>query len=1200
MKSFFGVRFVMTVLLCGVVLSLPLHAQTAAISGTITDSSGAVVQGAEVTARNLSTNLVRVATTSATGAYSITNLNVGTYEVTAKKEGFRTFRLASVELTVAQVSTLNAVLSAGAATEEVTVSAETAPAVDLETSQVSNLVDQQQMKDLPLITRDPYSLVLLSPGTSQTNSGLGGFTVNGSRERNNNFLLDGVDNNDTSVPGIPDGALGANPDSTQEFRIITNNFNAEYGRNTGAIIDVVTKSGSNQFHGGAYEFGRWNGFGGARDWFNPAVDASGSPSKMNPYVRNQFGYSIGGPIIKNKTFFFFNEELDRFRTTLTNQSIVPTAAFKTGVFNFNNNPATPVNLNATPASGGNNATPTLIQQFFNDNTQPLVGAAPQDPTMQKVFALYPNPTIDNGDGYTGTLLFPSGSQQNSYNTVAKIDHHFTDREVISLRYGYDHFSDPNPFHNDLLPGNVGGVGEKAISQGVAANLVSTLTNNLVNSFTFGWNHLYSTFFCTGVSTLNSPIPAADQFGNGWDFNVSPFTSLGCTALVSDGQFRKTGTTSYTDYVSWVHGNHTFRFGGDFRDVGEQGANSFFSRRQVSLQSTTNLGVAFVTGVAGADTNLNDAAAAYYGFVWQDFNGEFFNKAAARQGTDDKHFRQHEYDWYGQDTWKIRRNLTLNLGLRYQLDGVPYEENANFSNLLVNPASPAPLTMSIVGPGTGHQLYNSDYSNIEPRVGFSWDPWSNGKTAIRGAFGIFHDRVFGNLFGNARGNPPFEQDYINNPVDTANNFYNGQIATALNIPFTGEPFPLPAPANTTPSPIIPDGSQLAPVLFDVHFRNTASNSWNFGIQRDLGGNNVLDLSYVGSEGHHIYRQVDGNPPVPALVNQLLAICSSPTNPQNTTGCTDDNVIKTNLYLGADRGILPFNAVVSNALVQPFYQRSVGNSIYNSLQAKFTRRMTHGLQVQAAYTWAHSIDDSNDPLVPAAGNRGFPRNSLALSEERGNSDNDVRHVAVINYIWEVPLGRGKGYLSNGVLGKVFEGMQFSGITTAETGHPFDVFSSTDMERTGLSGRADLVGNPFGTPGGNQTPGLKTWFNNTASTGQAGVFGAFSLRCSSPTSCDGAPLFDGPGSTGRNHFYGPGFVDFDLAFSKTMKFTETISAQLRVEGYNIFNHPHFNNPGSDPSVIGNLVGSSIFGQITSTATRPDATTSARQMQVALKVSF
>ncbi len=1182
MQSFSAVRTAVMGLLISVMFSLQMHAQSSAVSGTITDSTGAVVSSAQVTARNLATNLSRTTTSSVTGAYSITNLEVGSYEITAKKDGFRTFRLPSVELTVAHVSTIDAALEPGATTEEVTVRGDSVAPIDFETSQVSNLVDQQQMKDLPLITRDPYSLVLLSPGTSQTNTGLGGFTVNGSRERNNNFLLDGVDNNDTSVPGIPDGVLSANPDSTQEFRVITNNFNAEYGRNTGAIIEVVTKSGTNQFHGGAYEFGRWNGFGGARDWFNPAIDSTGAATRMNPYVRNQFGYSIGGPIIKDKTFFFFNEEFERFRTTLTNSATVPTQGFKNGSFNYtttDQNPQSPyfgqtitVPVNLTAAGANNGA-----------------AGAPIDPTMQRVFGLFPNPTVDNGDGLTGTLFFPSASQQNSYNTVAKIDHHITGRETVSVRYGYDHFTDPNPSHSDILPGNVGGVNEKAIEQGLAANLVSTLTNNLVNNFTFGWNKVYSNFGCTGISTLDSVIPSTDQFGNGWDFNMDPFTSVGCTALVSDGQWRKTGTTSYGDNINWVHGAHTFKFGSDFRLVAEQGPNSFFSRRQVGLASFLNAGAALAAKVndpAGFDVStvqLQDAASAYYGFVWQDFNAEFFNKAGARQATDQKHFRQHEYDWFGQDTWKVRRNLTLTLGLRYQLDGVPFEENANFSNLLVSPTSVPPLTMSVVGPGTGKQLYNPDYSNIEPRVGFSWDPFGKGRMAVRGAYGIFHDRVFGNLFGNARGNPPFEQDYVNFPFETINNFFGSGA------------FPLPAVPQTVPSPVIPDGAALSPVLFDTHFRNTASNNWNFGIQKELGNNDTIDLSYVGSEGHHIYRQVDGNPPDPALVQQLLTICSSPTNPQNTTGCTTDDVIKTNLYLGKEFGVLPLDAVAHNALVQPFYQRSIGNSIYNSLQAKFSHRMSHGLQLQGSYTWAHSIDDSSDPLVPAAGNRGFPRNSLNLHEERGNSDNDVRHVAVINYIWDVPLGRGKTYLHDGAIGKIFEGIQFAGITTAETGHPFDVFSTTDMERTGLSGRADLVPgqNPFATgngPGFNtpeNSAGTRIWFSNT---------NAFSGRSDG----SGAPLFTGPGNIGRNHFYGPGFVDFDLSFSKTMRFTERVNAQLRVEAYNIFNHPHFNNPGSDANAFGNQVGSPIFGLITSTSTRPDGTTSARQMQVALKVNF
>jgi len=1140
-------------------------AQTGSIQGTVTDSVGAVVQGAEIMVRNVGSNAVRTVASSGTGAYSVPTLPVGAYEITVKMASFKTYHASDVQLSVAQALSLNIQLEPGSVTEEVQVSADQIPAVDLETSQVSNLVDERAIKDLPLITRNPYELVLLSPGTSQTNS-LGGITVNGSRERNNNFLLDGVDNNDTSVPGGLVTVLSADPESTQEFRVITNNFNAEYGRNTGAIIDVVTKSGTNRFHGNAYEFGRWNGFGGARDWFN-RTDAG----PQDPYVRNQFGYSIGGPIKKDKTFFFFNHEIDRFVTTLTNASTVPTAAFKTGQFNYTDSlgNTTPVDLTQT---GANNGTPTILQQFGYTTVLP---PAPQDPTTKKIFDLYPNPTFDNGDGFSGTLLYPSASRTRSYQTVLKIDHHFTPRQTFSARYGYDAASDPNPVHDDILPGGIGSSAEKSLAQALSANLVSTLTPNLLNSFTFGFNRIFAGFKCSGLNELDS-INGVDRFGNGTDFLIDPFASFGCISLAADGQDRKTGTDSYTDTISWVHGAHTFKFGGDFRNIHETGPNNFFARRQAGLQTNFNTGLSVIQGVENVSTQLEDAADAYYGLVYRDFNAEFFDKAGVRQATDSKTFHQHEYDWFGQDTWKVRQNITLTLGLRYQLDGVPYEQDANFSNLLGNPAGPAPLTMSIVGPGTGNQIYNSDYSNIEPRVGFSWDPWSNGKTAIRGGFGIFHDRVFGNLFGNARGNPPFEQDYLAQPFDTLNNFYGGNI-NGLYV--------LPNPPDTIPSAVIPDGSLLAPVLFDTHFRNSSSNNWNFGIQREFAGNNTLDLAYVGSKGTHIFREVDGNPPDPALVGQLVAFCSVP----NAFNCTPATVTKFNLIEGATDGRLPFNAVQSNALEQPFYNRSIGNSIYHSLQAKITHRLSHGLQLQGAYTFAHGIDDSNDPLNPAQGNRGFPRNTRDIGEERGNSDNDVRHIGIISYIWEAPIGKGKGFLNEGVAGKIFEGIEFSGITTLQTGHPFDIFTNTDMERTGVSGRADLVGDPF-APGANtdaSAGGNKVFFSNPA---------AFSARADA----NGGPLFVAPGSTGRNHFYGPAFVNFDMTFAKRVKIGERFEAELRAECYNIFNHPHFNNPGDLNSSLGNLQGSPIFGLITSTVQRPDTTTSARQMQVALKLNF
>ena len=1155
-------------------------AQTGTIAGTVSDASWAVVQGAEITVRNTATNETHQTTSGSAGTYTVTNLPVGSYEITVKKEGFKVYRLPSIELTVAQSLTVDPRLSTGAANEEVTVRADRMQDLDLETAQISNLVDQRAMAALPLITRNPYQLVLLSPGTSQTDSGNGGISVNGARDRNNNFMLDGVDNNDTSVPGGMGGVLNANPESTEEFRVITDNFNAEYGRNTGAIIDVVTKSGTNSFHGNVYYFGRWNGFGGARDYFNPGVGPDAGP--MNPYIRHQFGFSIGGPVIKNKTFFFFNDEMDRFRTTLTDQATVPTQAFLNGQFNYTYTNTAGVSqtlpIDLTP-SGANNAS-----------------GLPFDPTMQKVFANYPVAAASqSANGISGNVFFPTTSKQSTYNPTVKLDHHFTDRESLSLRYGYDHFFDPNPGFSDILPG-FGAYEEKAISEGLAAQLTSTLSNNLVNNFQFGWNHIYAAFYLGKATTNVLDAPGGvDGIGNGWDYALDPFTSFASTLGGSDGQARKTGTISYTESLSWVHGNHTFKFGFDFRDVGESGYDDFSSRRQVTLDPEEAF--EYDPGVlAGEPTNnsdplnriLVDAANAYWGLAIEDVQSQFFNKTGARQPSDNKFFKQHEFDWYGQDTWKIRSNFTLNLGLRYQYNGVPYETGGNLSNLLQDPGSFATgqtVTFSVVGPGSGHQLYQPDYKDIEPRFGFSWDPWKDNKTAIRGGFGIFHDRTFGNVFGNVRADPPFQATYSTFPIETLNNAFGSGA------------FPTQVPTQI-PSASIPDGT-LTPdlVIFDTHFPNAASNNWNFDIQRELRGNNVIDVAYVGAMGVHVYGERDGNPPDPALVAQLVAFCSNPNNSfvnefGQTTSCTPETVSSTSLYAAVGNpnsafGDLPFNAVNNNALLQPDYQIDEYNSIYHGLQTKFVHRMSHGLQFQAAYTWSHALDNASDPLTPAVGSHVFPRNSRNLAQNYGNSDNDTRQVAVLNYIYELPTGHGKGYLNHGMVGRIMEGFELDGIFTAQTGHPFQVRGTEDTQRTGIGAWGYQVGDPFGPPTGSGC--------SAQLSGPGSGFAYISNQCAFTN-----PPFGSASNNERNQWYGPGFWDWDVTLAKRMSLTERVKAELRFEGYNILNHPHFLNPGTDAAGLGNLIGQPQFGVITATYTQPDGTTSARQIQVALKIVF
>jgi len=1161
---------------CIVILALAVfavaQAGTGSIAGVVSDSSGAVVQGATVKVTSEATGAERTAETGASGNYSITSLQPGSYKVEVEKSGFRKVIFDHIQVSTSLAVPLNAQFQVGSTVETLTVTADTLAPIETQDSQISNLVDSQRMTALPLITRNPYELALLSPGTAQANSSLGGINVNGERERNNNFMLDGVDNNDTSVPGILGGALGANPDSTEEFRIITNNFNAEYGRNTGAIIDVVTKSGSNSFHGNAYWFGRYDNIGGARDWFNRAADGP-----RDPYVRNQFGYSIGGPIWKNKTFFFFNHEIQRFRTARTAPGVFPTQDFKNGLFTFNGvddngNPVTQtIDLRGAdgerPAGDQNKQfAQTIDALFLGTGTTEL----PTDPTMQKLFSLYPTPTVETGDGFTGVLFYPNSSRQNSYQLTGKIDHNFSNSEAFSFRYGYNDFKDPNPFFDAVLPGNVGAVSSKSIATGGAANLTSTFRPNLINNATFGWNHIFAGFGCEGLDVLNSAFPV-DRFGHGTEFVMSPFNNLACGggALLSDGQARKTGTISGADNLTWVKGAHTLKFGGDFRNVDESGDNNFNSRRQSDTRLGTLFGGfdIFNLGVT-QDTSLADAASAYLGFIITDTNAEFFDKAGVRKATDDKDFRQREGSFYVQDSWKVRPNLTLNLGLRYQLNGVPYELHNNLSNL-PDPLA-FPVVFQVVGPGTGHQLFNNDYSNVEPRIGFSWDPWKDGKTAVRASFGIFHDRIFGNLFGNARGNPPFEQDYSVFPFDTVGNgFGTGGFA--------------PVVPDTTPSPTVPDGTLLAPVIFDPHFRNPVTNSWFFGIQRELPGSVVLDLSYVGNASHHVFRVFDANPPDPALVAELVAICSNPDDPRNTTGCVPSQVASLNLYSGFENGVLPFNGVAHNAIGRGTFaaalNKSDGNANYNAFQAKVTKRFTHGFQMQGSYTWAHSIDDANDPIVSAVGGVSFVRDPLNPALDRGNSDHDIRHVGVINSIWELPFGAGKARWNQGFIGKALEGFQLTGILSMQTGRAFDVLGTRDNLRVGRVNRARLVGDPFsGTPDPEST--TKAFFTNTS---------AFTN-----------PDFDAFQSIGRNFYHGPSFVNLDMSVGKKMKIWEKVAIELRLEAYNVLNHPNFNNPGDDSAGVGNQIGNSNFGQIFTQVGRSDGTTGARQLQMGAKLTF
>jgi Carboxypeptidase regulatory-like domain/TonB dependent receptor len=1121
------------------------YAQTAAVTGTITDATSAGVPGATITAKNQATASVRTATTDDSGNYSIPNLPVGNYNVTVEKQGFSTLRFNAIELTVAQNLTLDGMLDVGNVAESVEVSGTSLPPINLEDAQISNVVDQRRIVDLPLITRDPYQLVLLSPGAQTVNSSLGGFSVNGQRERNNNFLVDGVDNNDASVPGIAGGISTLNPDSTQEFRVITNNFLPEFGRNSGAVVDVVTKSGTNQFHGDAYEFNRVNALA-ARDYFNP------SPDPQNPFVRNQFGASLGGPIKKDKTFFFVNSEWDRFRTTLTNSAVVPTAQFKTGKFDYNGEP---IDI-STPSSPNN-----------------FLGL-PLNPSIQKALSLYPNPNGPAVDDIRGIYFFPTGTPLDSANVTFRLDHRLNDKYSFFARYIYNGLSNGNSL-DELIPG-IGGVNTGQQSQNGAFNFIAAFRPNLVNEFRFGINRTDDFFGCNGSSTIDK-TSTLDPFGFGTDYsfnlsnNTPTITNFACAALGdSNGQFRRAGTWHYADNLTWVKGRHTIKAGGEFRYVYDNGYDAFGARPLVDFTAFGNFGIPIVGNCSDAcanDETLQTMAAALLGVPGIQTQTQFFTASGTRTATDYRKFVQHEYGFFVQDSWKASNHLTLELGLRYEFDGVPFERDGNLSNLLnQQPYDNAPFTFQTVGPGTGHQIYKDDYKNFEPRLGLAWDPFGDGKTSFRMGYGIFHDRIFGNIFTNLKGDPPF--------VASVENFPNNDFAGGIGNPVTLANLPPPA-TQPAPSATVPADSYLSAItILDPNIKTPYTQSWNAGIQRDLGHGIVLEVNYVGSGSHRLIRSVDGNPPQPSLVAAAqadgtiatTAQCNGAANP-NSLPCVSSGSLRIAPLLG-----LP-QLTGNTAFIEPIVIKTLGNATYNGLQTVFHKRFGHGLDVQAAYTWSHAIDDAADPLVAPGGNRNIARNSFNLKEERGSSDYDLRHRLIVNYLYELPFGTGHAYLNHGVAARVFGGWEIAGLSAFQSGHPFDIYSSRDSEFTGLSNRPDLVGDPFIPPG--------------SARNQVGP----------PITAFARQPFGRPGNLGRNTFTGPRYYNTDLTLIKNTRITERINVQFRAEAYNVFNRIQFDNPGTAGDTIASP---GTFGQSLNTLSQPDGTTSARQIQLALKLIF
>ncbi|HEU4597402.1 MAG TPA: TonB-dependent receptor [Pyrinomonadaceae bacterium] len=1127
---------------CALFASTLALAQTAqgTVQGTIADQNGAVVVGATVEATNQATGEKRTVTASDQGTYTLPNLAPGLYTLAVTAPGFAGTTVKDVNVTVSFTLTQDVTLNPAGAQETVTVSTSDAQTtVNTTDQQLSTLITNEKIIDLPLLSRDPNSLLLLAPGTSASTSALGGIVVNGQRERNNNFLVDGIDNNDTDVPGIPGGIATPNIDATQEFRVITNNFNAEFGRNTGAVINIATKNGTNEFHGNAYIYYRSDRFA-ARNFF----DETGA---ADPLQRRQFGGSIGGPIKQDRTFFFFNYERDDFDQGIQVVSVVPTARARQGLFDFGGSIGT-IDARET---GANNALGLPINQNFVDllNSQfPLPNTGGDGP-LPGIFEFFRFSTQTN-------------DLQDQYS--ARVDHRISEKH--NLTGSFNIFDGTFEFCCETFPNANDAIIAPQRTYRLSLNLVSTFSSNFINEFRFGGNRARLTFAGPGDAGVSaargeavltalqrSGVPREGAFGgtNGGlvNFGIGGIGGFG----FFDTQFRTTGTTVLGDSVTWVKGEHTFKFGGETRFVYSNGASNFFRQEALNFNFPTTFGFPILLDNEGDELSLGGNAGAVqnfasflYGIVASQSQSQFFNIDGQRTDADYRGYRQREWDVFFQDTWKVRPNLSLNYGLRYEFKGVPFEVNGQMSNLVAhNPSGATPaggFRFELVGKNSGgsSNLYEDDHNNFAPRVGFAYSPdfkdgflghlfGGPGRTSIRGGYGVFYDRVFGNLFSNSSANPPFQRDFFV--------FQGDFVENIPNIP------------TQDPSPLAFDEDFLFPVLFPLpgnnafqeKFATPYTQTWNFGIQRQFKGDILVEADYVGSKGTNLLTVLDGNLTSVDRVNAITG-SDNPVDPFDPT---------TNF----------FNGSLNTAFFQSALNLSIGHSTYHAGQFRFTKNFGGRIgvgQIQAAYTLSHSIDNSVDPLVAQAGERSFPRDSSGfaggLGGERGNSGFDVRHRFVGNMTYALPF-RSDNKWVNGIIGN----WQMSGIWQWQSGNPFSVFGFTDSAGTALGQRADFLGGNLDA----RSSGERTQTGPDASL--------FDTPCpvGDPT-CSAVGTSGRQGSSGRNAFYGPDFNNVDFTLAKRFPFggEGKYRFTIRADFFNLFNRVNFATPV-------NTIASANFGQ-------------------------
>ncbi|HEV2711218.1 MAG TPA: TonB-dependent receptor [Edaphobacter sp.] len=1135
-----------------------------AIAGTAHDASGAVIGGVTIAATDVDHGTTVTATSNASGEYVLSPLKVGHYIIKATRSGFNSVVSTPITLQVQQRVVFDVTLTVGEVSQSVTVTDSTAQ-LQTETSDLGQVIDSRQISNLPLNGRNFAQLALLSPGTAPAAPGSRdqssfGFSANGARSLQNNFLLDGIDNN-SNLPDLLNGSsyvIEPPVESLQEFKVQTSSYTAEFGRGNGAVINAVTRSGTNQLHGAFYEFFR-----------NDALDARNYyDATRQPYKQNQFGGTIGGPIVlpkiyngRGRTFFFTDYEGFRSVDSEPIPAIVPTLAQRSGDFSSNIDYTSPVN---DPVSGmpvlDCNGQPTYAGEIFNSRLaqqsgvngtgycgvpfgysggQPtnVIPGGVIDPLAARLAALYPAPNANNP-----AYNFVSSPKRviNRNNFDLRLDQQINDADSAFARYSFETVPSNIPaVFGPVADGGdfFSGIGNTHYHS-LALGETHIFTPHLVNEFRFGYNRIYSTRLQPGYNSdiaqqIDFPgIPVAPSNGGLPQLTFSDVSTIGSSAFLPTRELQNTYIIS--ENLNWVLGNHSLRFGVEID------RNEFAIYQPAEPRGTLDFGAQFTDNAGSSASGTGGSGFASFLLGVSDGGG-------ISNAINIDYFRP-SWNFYAQDDWKVSRRLTVNYGLRYELYQTVRERHnheATFDlatqTLILPKGQPTTLTPQLAAiipvSATGSDgLIKPDLNNFAPRLGLAYSLTS--KSVLRAGYGFFYGGSESGPYSNPSPgyNPPY---YVTNSYSPNCSLGSANPAeTDCSIPG------LSVLANGFPADALTDPNTPLLYSLDPHLVTPYVQQYQLSTEYQLPDSLLLTAAYAGSHGLKLYTFFNGNEATPT---------ADPTAPV------------------APRRPIP----TIDAPIQWF--RSSGRSNYNALEFSLARSSSSGLSLLAAYTYAHGLDNASAANLGSQ-NGGDFRDFRHPEAEYGNSDTDVRHRFTLSYLYPLPLGQGQRFLGNSgkALDTVIGHWQIGGIVTLSTGNWYTATDAVNFSNVpdgggnvGSSQRPDYLSNPNSKP-----CVVGTYFNTCAFTDP--VQGSF-------------------GTVNRNTIAGPGTEDIDFSLFKRLQLTERFNLEFRSEFFNILNHY---NPLFAPAAASASVGATVrdtpgFGFLT--AAQPP-----RQIQFSLKLSY